>query len=216
MMKLVTENFVAKLMSVLIALLLWVALIDEPELIETTTVPVEYRNLSSALDLSPDSPNRVQLQVRGSRARLNEVSPERTNIVLDLGSMKEPSAKTFTIQESSINLPKRVALVRAIPSQLRVRLERRLFKDVPVEVEYEHPLPPGMTVLTAEVSPSTIKVVGPESRVQAAEKIGTEPIDLKTADPSKPLRLNVQLTDPELSIVGSPIVTVRLSVQRQP
>lgn len=216
MMKIVTENFFAKVMSVLIALLLWVALIDEPELIETTTVPVEYRNLSADLDLSPESPNRVQLQVRGSRARLNEVSPERTNIVLDLGGMTAASAKTFTIQSTSINLPPRVTLLRAMPSQLRVKLERRLYKDLPVEVDFEHPLPAGVSVLTSEVTPKNIKVVGPESRIQLAEKITTEPVDLKTVDATKPLRLNVLLTDPELSIVGGAVVTVKLSLQKQP
>ncbi|MFN8685070.1 MAG: hypothetical protein ACK532_03015, partial [Acidobacteriota bacterium] len=78
MMRLFTENITAKLFSILIAFLLWAALVDEPELIETVTVPVEYRNLANHLDLSPDAPNRIQLQVRGPRGRLNEVSPDRT------------------------------------------------------------------------------------------------------------------------------------------
>jgi hypothetical protein len=106
-MKLFTDNIPAKLFSIFIAFLLWVALVDEPELIETVTVPVEYRNLSSALDLSPDAPTRIQVQVRGPRGRLNEVSPERTNIVLDLGSMSTPSAAPLPSRPTPLTSPRR-------------------------------------------------------------------------------------------------------------
>jgi len=215
-MRLFTENIPAKLFSVLIAFLLWVALVDEPELIETVTVPVEYRNLSSTLDLSPDAPTRIQLQVRGPRGRLNEVSPDRTSIVLDLGAMSGPSARTFTIQENSINLPATVTLVRAMPSQLRVKLERRLYKELPVTLAYEEPLPAYLKVISTDIYPTVIKVVGPESRINLATSIPTEPLSLKEVTGAGPLRVNVLLTDPEISIVGSALVTIKLQTTQLP
>ncbi|MFN9298965.1 MAG: YbbR-like domain-containing protein [Acidobacteriota bacterium] len=208
MMRLFTENITAKLFSILIAFLLWAALVDEPELIETVTVPVEYRNLANHLDLSPDAPNRIQLQVRGPRGRLNEVSPDRTNIVLDLSGMSDASSRTFTIQADSINLPPTVSLVRAMPSQLRVKLERRLAKDVPVAPVFEDSLPASLKSLPLTISPANIRIVGPESRILLIESIPTEPISRADLDAAKPIRLNVLLADPELSIVGSPAVTL--------
>jgi YbbR domain-containing protein len=215
-MRLFTENIPAKLLSILIAFLLWFALVDEPELIETVTVPVEYRNLASNLDLSPDAPNRIQLQVRGARTRLNEVSPDRTNIVLDLASMRDPSARTFTIQDNAINLPPTVTLVRAIPSQLRVKLERRLYKDLPVTITYEEPIPSYLKVISSTIGPEHIKVVGPESRINLATSLATEPISMKDVKSGAPIRVNVLLADPELSIVGSPLVTVNLQTTQLP
>jgi YbbR domain-containing protein len=215
-MSLFTENILAKLMSILIAFLLWIALVDEPELIETVTVPVEYRNLTSMLDLSPDAPNRIQLQVRGPRGRLNEVSPDRTNIVLDLGTMTQPSARTFTIQDNLINLPPAVTLVRAMPSQLRVKLERRLFKELPVTLAFEEALPANLKIIATEIYPTQIKVVGPESRVNLASAIQTEPISLRDLSGSAPIRVNVLLSDPELSIVGSALVTVKIQMTQLP
>ncbi|WP_031498880.1 YbbR-like domain-containing protein [Bryobacter aggregatus] len=215
-MRFLTENFLAKVMSVFIAFLLWVALVDEPELIETVTVPVEYRNLSRSLDLSPDVPDRIQLQVKGPRGRLSEVSAEKTSIVLDLADMQTPSARTFTIQDSAINLPTNVNLLRSMPSQLRVKLERRLYKEVPVSVTFEQPMPQHLRVISSAVSPSMIKVVGPESRISLITTLPTEPIDLAQVDVKKPIRLNVLLGDPELSIVGSAQVVVQLETVTQP
>jgi hypothetical protein len=216
MMRLLTENIAAKLFSILIAFLLWAALVDEPELIETVTVPVEYRNLANHLDLSPDAPNRIQLQVRGPRGRLNEVSPDRTNIVLDLSGMSDASSRTFTIQADSINLPPTVSLVRAMPSQLRVKLERRLSKDLPVLLVYEEGLPASLKTLPASITPATIRVVGPESRILSASSIPTEPISRADLEAAKPIRVNVLLSDPELSLVGSPLVTVTLQTNPLP
>lgn len=215
-MRLLTENILAKLSSVVIAFLLWVALVDEPELIETVTVPVEYRNLASYLDLSPDAPTRIQLQVRGPRGRLNEVSPEKTNIVLDLGTMAAPSARTFTIQENSINLPPSVTLVRSMPSQLRVKLERRMFKDLPVVASYEENVSAALKEHPLQINPATIRVVGPESRVQAAQNITTEPLAARDIQTGNSLRVNVLLADPELSIVGSPQVSIRFEPTQLP
>jgi len=209
-MRFFTENIAAKLLSILIASLLWVAIVDEPELIETVTVPVEYRNLASDLDLSPDAPNRIQLQVRGPRGRLNEVSPDKTNIVLDLTGMNQPSARTFTIQADSINLPPTVALVRAMPSQLRVTLERRVFKDLPVAVTYEDPAA-ARQILSTQIDPPLVRIVGPESRVDRTTVLSTEPISLLDFSDSTRIRVNVLLNDPEISVVGSPLVTVTLT-----
>ncbi len=209
-MRFFTENIAAKLLSILIASLLWVAIVDEPELIETVTVPVEYRNLASDLDLSPDAPNRIQLQVRGPRSRLNDVSPDKTNIVLDLTGMNQPSARTFTIQADSINLPPTVTLVRAMPSQLRVTLERRVFKDLPVAVSYEDPTA-ARQILSTQIDPPLVRIVGPESRVERITVLSTEPISLLDFSDSTRIRVNVLLNDPEISVVGSPLVTITLT-----
>ncbi len=207
-----TENVAAKLMSIAVAFLLWVALVDEPELIETVSVPVEYRNLNASLDLSPDAPARVQIQVRGPRTRLGEVNGENTNIVLDLGQMRQPSTRTFSITAETLNLPSRVMLVRAMPSQVRVTLERRLTKDLSVNPSFVPS--PNFRVLAVEVSPPTLRVVGPESSVNVLTALATEPIDLSVIDPAKPLRVSVLLNDPELGFSGPSVVTLKLTLEK--
>jgi YbbR domain-containing protein len=211
-----TENLAAKLMSLLIAFLLWVALIDEPELVEIVTVPIEYRNLAQNLELSPDMVTRVQLQVRGPRGRLNEVSSETTNIVLDLSAMRQSSTSTFTIQESNLNLPLRVRLLRATPSQVRVKLEKRSFLNVSVVPDFEQNLPEDTKIASFDVSPPTVQVVGPESRVKAIATLKTEPIDLRSIESGKPIRLNVILTDSELAFSGPSQVTVKVLTELKP
>jgi len=130
--------------------------------------------------------------------------------------MAQPSARTFTIQDNLINLPPTVILVRAIPSQLRVKLERRVYKEILVTLAFEEDLPANLKIVSTEISPAQIKVVGPESRITLATSIATEPITIKDMAASAPIRVNVLLTDPELSIVGSSLVTVKLQTTQLP
>jgi YbbR domain-containing protein len=124
--------------------------------------------------------------------------------------MNEPSARTFTIQAEAINLPPAVTLVRAMPSQLRVTLERRVFKDLPVVVNYED-RELASQILSTQIEPPLVRVVGPQSRIDRTTMLSTEPINLKQLGDAQSVRVNVLLTDPELSVVGSPLVTVRLN-----
>jgi YbbR domain-containing protein len=210
-----TENLTAKLLSIAAAFLLWVALVDEPELIETVAVPVEYRNLDPTLDLSPDAPQKVQIQVRGPRSRLGEVSSERTNIVLDLATMRSPSSRMFSITPDTLNLPSRVTLVRAMPSQMRVTLERRVERSLTVTPQFLESSQ--YRLLAVEVVPPAIAVIGPESSFRDLTALNTEPIDLDKLNPSGPVTVttNVLLPDPELAFQSRATVVLKLSLERR-
>ena len=73
-----------------------------------------------------------------------------------------------------------------------------------------------LKVISTEIIPAVIKVVGPESRINLATSISTEPINLTDPSALKPIRVHVLLADPELSIVGSAQVTVRLQTTQLP
>ena len=64
--RLLTDHFLWKLLSLVMATMLWIAVVDEPELTTNVTVPVEFRNLAAGLDLGSDVPDRV---VRSFAAR---------------------------------------------------------------------------------------------------------------------------------------------------
>ena len=44
--RLLTDHFLWKLLSLVMATMLWIAVVDEPELTTNVTAPVEFRNLA--------------------------------------------------------------------------------------------------------------------------------------------------------------------------
>ena len=66
MWRVVTNNLGWKLLSVALAVLLWIAVEGEPELVTVQAVPVFYRNVEPSLALVSNPPTAVRLELRGS------------------------------------------------------------------------------------------------------------------------------------------------------
>ena len=103
-LRLLTDHFLWKLLSLVMAAMLWIAIVDEPELTTNVTAPVEFRSLGAGLDLGSDVPDRVVLQLRGPRSRLSVATGPRSAVVLDLSGQSRPGERTFTVQEVNLNL----------------------------------------------------------------------------------------------------------------
>ncbi len=216
--RLLTDHFLWKLLSLAMALMLWIAVIDEPELTTNVTAPVEFRNLAAGLDLGSDVPDRVVLQLRGPRSRLSFATGPRSAVVLDLVGHARPGERTFSVQEVNLNLPAGISLVRAVPSQIRVVLERRLRKDVPITLRFASPPPPGFRVRWSEVVPERLSIVGPERRVSQIESIETDALDFAQlrANPERATEivLNAFVSDPLVSLASPSQIRARIQLER--
>lgn len=205
--RLVTDHFAWKLLSVMLATLLWLAVVDEPNLTTTISVPVEYRNKPADFEIASDTPDRVQLQIRGPRGRVTEAATARTAVILDLaqkGEAARAGEQTYSISDDVIDLPPRVTLERAVPAQLRITLERRLRRDVPVNLRLMGPGPEGWRVKTSVVYPERVSIVGPERRVRQIQTVETDALDLSALRPDEgrasEVLLNAFVADPHISL----------------
>jgi YbbR domain-containing protein len=171
-MHMLTENLPWKLFSIIAAFAFWWVLAGQTEVATSVPASVRYRNVPPELELNSDHVERLFLKIRGPAARLSTASLSQTTLVLDLENATHPGEQTFTIGTKNLTLPPGVTLIRVVPSQVRVRLERRSTKDVPVEVRFAGPPPPGYRVVRQDVQPSKVRVVGPESRLEQVGSVG--------------------------------------------
>src|SRR5437868_6216505 len=132
--RLVTVNIGAKILSVVIASLLWVAIVGEQELVTAIDVPVEYRNFPKSYEVSSGSVNRVNLLVRGPSGKVNDSFLKDVAVVVDLEGVRRPGDWTFNLDNRAIRIPSGLELDRVIPSQIRMRFEERFARDVPVQI----------------------------------------------------------------------------------
>ena len=216
--RLLTDHFLWKLLSLTLAAMLWVAVVDEPVLTANVTAPIEFRNLAAGLDLGSDVPDRVVLQLRGPSSRLASATGPRTAIMLDLKGHARPGERTFTIQEVNLNLPTGVLLIRAVPSQIRVVLEHRLRKEVAVKLRFAGPPPTGYRVRWSQVLPERISIVGPERRVSQIESIETDALDFShlvlNLEKATEVMLNAFVSDPLVSLASPSQIRARIQLER--
>lgn len=216
MMRLVTENFGWKLLSLLVAVVLWLVLVGDPELTTTISVPLEFRNLPRDLDINSDMPEAIRLELQGPSAKLALGKTSNIAVLLDVSVVKKSGEKTFNIGPGNLNLPAGVQLMRAMPSQIRLRFEHSMQKEIPVQVRFSGPPPDGYRVKGQETFPETIRIVGPESRVLQVQNAETDPIDLGGVIADREFETSVFVADPLVRIDSQPLVRVKVIMEKLP
>jgi hypothetical protein len=209
-----TRNFGWKAGSLLSAVLLWIAFSAEPDIVTEHTVPILYRGLPTQFLVTGDVPNSIELELRGPSGRLTAANLADTVVLLDVSSIDSPGERTVTIGGENLNLPRNVTFLRAVPSQLRLRFSRIASKDVPVEVRFSGALPAGYRVASQSAEPPHLSVVGSEARVEAVTGVETDAIDLGRVTQSGEYRVNAFVKDPQVRFESSPVVTVRVTIEK--
>jgi YbbR domain-containing protein len=204
-----------KIGSLGLSILLWFALVGEPELATIHNVPVLYKNLPKGLLIGSNAIDMVRVELRGPTSRLTSSALADVAIMLDLSTVDGAGERTFTVSDADIHLPDGVTFLRSIPSQMQLRFARVKSKEVPVELRFGLPLEPGLRIVRQEVTPQTLHISGPENRVDAIASAQTDAIDLRGLRQDSEIRVNAFVADPQVWMESPPAVTVRLAIGKQ-
>lgn len=213
---LLTKNVGWKLLSVLVAVILWALVASEPELSTFTTVQLEYKNLPEDLEIASEPVARVSLELRGSAAVLSALneSGNRPSVLLDMSNIL-PGETTFSINDGNVKLTRGVSLVRAQPSQVRFTFERRMTRRIPVVVRYAGGRANGYVVASQTVDPDALTVVGPASHVARITGVSTDPVDVSGVVGTSQFRVNAYVDDPYVRFQSDPRVAVTVTMRKQ-
>ncbi len=207
-----TQNLGWKFLSLAVALGLWMTLVGEQELTTSTSVPLIFRNIPRELEISSEVPDRIHLEIQGPVGKLGNIS--NPAVILDLALVNKPGEQTFVIRQNNIALPSGVSLSRAVPGQIRLRFERRVAREVPVKARFAGPPPDGYRIAREDLKPSTIMVVGPESRVKTVDYAETDAIDLSQVVSESEFRVNTFVPDPLVRVADSQQISVRVVLEK--
>jgi YbbR domain-containing protein len=214
MRQLLTRNLGWKLLSLAIAVALWLAVAREPDLATSLSVPIAFRNIPVDLDISGALPDRVRLEVRGPTGRLSQAALSAVAVAFDL-SDAQAGERSYTVRSYNVNLPAGVTFYRAVPSQITLHFDKLLSRQVPVVAAYG-PTPDGYRVRDETITPAKIGVLGPQERVRIIQQVRTDPVDLSGVVGEKQFRVRVHVGDPEVRLDGPPEVTLRVQLEKIP
>lgn len=195
---LLLENLGLKLLSLGVAMLLWMATVGDPNMTALIGVPVQYQNIPPKLEISSELIHSAQVELRGSRRQLSAENLANVAVMVDLAGVAGPGERTVSILAENVSLPAGVRFLRAIPAQIRLRLEEGLVREVPVLVRYAEPAPEGFRFLRQQVKPSTVRIVGPASRVAAIDHVQTDPVALVALEGESLYQVHAYAGDPHV------------------
>jgi YbbR domain-containing protein len=213
MKQFLTNNVGWKLLSLAIAVALWIAVAREPELATSLSVPVELKNIPDDLDIGSNVPDRVHLEVRGPSGRLSRDNLADAAMILDLGDA-HAGERTYTIRPSNFNLPSGVLFYRAVPSQVTLRFDHLATQNVKIYPRYSKPPQPGYRIRAYVLEPENIRVRGPEERVRRIDRVWTDPVDLSGVISAAEFHTHVNIGDAQVRLDAPTTVTLRVTLER--
>lgn len=177
MFKLLSENWTFKLVSLVLALMLWMFIMGERRLEVGYRVPLELQNIPKELMVANEVPSLVDVRVSGPRTLQMKVSPNDISIIVDLVDLK-PGLTTFKQLEERLNLPSGLRVTRLSPSFIDLKLERIKQKLVPVKVALAGEPLTGFKVHNVRVVPDEVIIEGGETELKSISEVTTEEVNL--------------------------------------
>jgi diadenylate cyclase len=118
----VTANLGFKFAALALAALFWgISFLPTGATVRTLSVPVEFRNVPAGMQITRQSVDRFEVQLRGSNWIMEGVSLGRLVARFNLAGAKE-GLLTVPLERGNLDLPPGVRLDRASPPEVSVRL----------------------------------------------------------------------------------------------
>lgn len=201
-----------KLISIVLAALLWLVVSGEQIVERALRIPLEFTNMPAQLELVGEPPNVVDVRVRGSSGALSRVAAGELVAVVDLQTAR-PGQRLFHIAGGDVRVPFGVEVVQVAPSTIYMTFETSSSKVVPVIPQVEGDPSPGFEIGTVTAEPRTVEVIGPKSAVAALTSAVTEPVSAAGAAAPIVEMVTVGVSDPSVRLKSADPVRVTVAVR---
>jgi len=160
--------------ALVLAIIVWVSAVSSADPNEereySAPIPITVLGLDPDLVVTGQYDDEVKVSIRAPRSVQERLAanPDAIHAYINLSGLK---AGEHTLEpQIAIDLsPTRVTLVS--PSEITLKLENILSKEVPVEIRQNGALPIGYTAGTPVLSQDSALVIGPESQVLKVEQV---------------------------------------------
>ncbi len=172
-----TTNLVTKIVSLLIAVVLWFVVLGSRNAEVSKEIPLQIVTSEKVVPAN-DLPDRIAFKLSGPKAFLRTILDRRESpIRVDLTRAK-PGVVTYRFFADNIRVPIGVKVQSINPAKVKIRLERVRKRRVPIRIELQGVLPEGYKIVSKTVKPKNIELRGAKSRVGRVRSVPTKPIDI--------------------------------------
>ncbi len=181
--RLINKDITKRIVSVMLALLLWVYVITEqnPDIIKDITIPIRLVNTvfleeNNMVLVNDPSSFKLVLKMKGKNKVLEKLNENSVEAVADMAGHR---LKGDNFLEIKINgIPEDVNIMQKSAESLKVVLEPKLTVQKSVQINLMGDPTPGMAAMMPTMVPSDVIITGAESQIN---KISSVRVDVDMA-----------------------------------
>jgi YbbR domain-containing protein len=209
----VLHNLGLKLISLGLAVGLWLAVARDPVAEVAVDVAIEFHNIPQNLEISSDNIPRAQIRLRGPERVVRRLQPSDVYAEIELSGLK-PGERTFDLTAQQVHEPAELEVVQVVPSQFHLTFDARLTRQVPVQPRVAGTFASGYGIERVEVDPPNITISGPKKHVEAVEAAITDPVDVSGAVNQVTFLRHAYVSDPLIQVANPDPIRVTVIMQR--
>lgn len=169
------RNTGLKMISVLLAGLLWFFVENEKTGLKSVEVALEYANTPETLVLMPESRETVTAVIRGPEALLPRLREGSLTAQIDLRAVTAGETRWLLTLED-VSVPYWAEVERVEPQQFTFNLDHKVSKVISVLPKLMGSVADGYVFKDYVVNPSRVTIAGPESIIKGIREIWTDPV----------------------------------------
>ena len=169
-----SSNWRLKLLSVATSIFLWFLIVGPQRSEIGISVPIQYTNLPSSMEIVGPWMDRIDVRVRGSSSGLESLNPGVVRAVVDLSKVT-PGLNFFRMTPNSLQVPPGITIAQIRPSDLQLNIEAasvKVFKVVPTIIGV---LPEKSKIV---VSPPDVRVRASQGDLKKVVSVTTDPVNI--------------------------------------
>lgn len=206
------ENWMLKLVSLCLAVMLWYFVVGEDQVDINMQVPIEIINLPQNLIISNQYKSEIDVSVRGPRSMIQDIRNRNITRPVDLSSA-QPGTIVIRNDEESIPFPRGITMQRLQPTNITLQLDQLVQKNIPIKPLTEGKPAKGYKLHQIQLDPDHLLISGPKTVLEKGHEISTYVIDLDGLNHTTTIQVHLNL-EPELfELLGETVVSARLEVR---
>jgi YbbR domain-containing protein len=209
----VFNNLGLKLISLALAVGLWLAVARDPVAEVAVEVAIEFHNIPPNLEISSENIPKAQIRLRGPERVIRRLQPSDVYAEIELTGLR-PGERTFDLTTQEIHEPAELEVVQVVPSQVHLSFDSRLTRQVPVQPRVVGTFASGYGIERVVVDPATITISGPKKHVEAVESAITDAVDVSGAISRVTFTRHAYVADPLVQVASADPVRVTVIMQK--
>jgi hypothetical protein len=172
-----SHNLGWKVLSLLLAFLLWALVVGEQKVDVIMSAPLELQ-VPEHLALVTDLPESLEIHLRGPRTLVTTLN--RRDVVPSIlpGRLTE-GENIIQLWRDSVRVPRGIQVMGVSPGRVRLVLERVVQRQVEVQPRVEGKPAEGFVLRGVTATPAQVRVSGPASEVRRLTRVSTLPVSLE-------------------------------------
>jgi YbbR domain-containing protein len=210
----VLHNFWLKVLSLLIATGLWLAISPDQEPAEVAVrVPIEFQHVPPQLEISSMTIPDAQIRVRGPERLIRELRSTDIHAEIELGDAK-PGERTFDLTAQQVRHQRDLTVVQVVPGQVHLSFDTRLTRDVEIHARVTGNFGVGEQIAKVLVDPEKITITGPRHHVELVDAATTDPVDASGTTTQATFLTNVYVSDALVQVAQPTPVRVTVIMEK--